>query len=85
VSLTVRLGKSILCPDCPRSLPNTHVEVCFVALPNPSREGLAAPKGSALARLVVELRDQERMGVRWYDTARNDTRPQVYGRSADDR
>jgi hypothetical protein len=24
------------------------------------------------------------MGVRWYGTACNDTRPQVYGRSADD-
>jgi hypothetical protein len=75
----------MLCPDCSRSLPNTQVEVCFVTLRNPSREGLAAPKGSGLARLVAELRDQERMGVRGYGTARNDTRPQVYGWSADDR
>ena len=52
---------------------------------NPSREGLAARKGSGLARLVVQLRDQKRVRIRWYGTARDDTRPQVYGRSTDDR
>ena len=36
-------------------------------------------------RLVVQLRDQKRVRVRWYGTARDDTRPQVYGRSADER
>jgi CubicO group peptidase (beta-lactamase class C family) len=47
--------------------------------------GLAARKGSGLARLVVQLRDKKRVRVRWYGTARDDTRPHVYGRSVDDR
>jgi hypothetical protein len=82
-SRTVRLGESISCPDCPRSLPNSRMGS---SSRNPSREvGRAARSGSGLGRLVVQLGDQKRLRIRRHETAREAAGPQVYGRSVDER
>jgi hypothetical protein len=74
-SRAVRLGESIPRPGCLRSLPNAWMG------PR-SRGGLPLGRGSALARGIVQLRDQKRMRIRGHGTACNNTWPQVDGRSA---